>query len=383
MEQMMFSELGIGLNQEFDAMHENDDINNPFDAKKEEQHVQLNIMQEKEMLLEFELSDEKSVQTILTTLNENDTNHNFSPQSSVTTFTSNCSIDRKCPLPDDMSLLNYQYNQFSDDNEQSTDEEETVLNVKDTNTNTNYNHYQKSSDSTIHKKCSLPESNLLNNQFNQSSVDDGQNNVLKVNYNQHQNLVYNPEVESRFKYIRRMLAKYPLAVNSGDVQLIRSVVSEIFTPNCRFQFVHMNQEETGRDKLIFYLEKRFKSVPDAIISWSPFVLHNSHVLFAKQRCSGTQLPNVTTSQTTDSSSATTASESFPYFDNRTNDPVYDRERQKATQLLEKQKLVAFQSQCLIYFVLNRELTYVERFVIVRRNIKVSEYKEANGLKSNY
>ena len=311
------------------------------DAKIGEQHVQLNNSpyNERKMFSEFGLCDDESVQTILN-VHESFESMKY-PVAHVDytkNFNPNTPVDEKATL-----LLNYQSDETLDDDEENNGDN-NVLNIKDKN-------YK------------------------------------------HQNLAYNPELESRLKYIRRMLTKFPHGVNSGDMQLIKDIITGIFTPNCKFQFLFMNQEETGRDKLIFYLEQRLKSVPDVIITMSPFILHNSHVLFARQRSWGTQVPvppalstinpSSTASQTTDSSTATTASESFPYFDNRTNDPDYDRERQKATKIMGKQKLVAFQSQCLIYFVLNRELTFVERFVIERKNIKVSEYKDVCAIKSDY
>lgn len=301
-------------------------IISPFEDNKFdhcEQNVQLESMFEQQLFSEFGLSDEDSVHTIFmncTTFNSNNVNHGDSKIFDESNNFTGMEVTDQGSQIDSLDLLSCESNLSSEQSAQSED----------------YNNYMV---------------------------------IRNVNYDRSQSILFNPSLESRLSYLRRTLTKYPHCINSGDINLLKGIISETFLPKCKFQLNFMEKEEIGREKLIFYLDKRVSSCPDVVITMSPLVFLNSQVMCARQRSWGTSILNKFPLENTN------ASEAFPYFDNRSNDEEYKREREKANTLINQRKLVAFKSQCVIYFILNSERTFIEKFLIVRKNIKISEYKD--------
>ena len=199
-----------------------------------------------------------------------------------------------------------------------------------------------------------------------SRVGGDFNMTNPINQNQIAKLYYNPLIESRLKYLSRILRMLPHHVNSGDKQSITSVIEEGFLPNCTILIPAMTNEDIGREKIISFLENRISLFPDLVISFSPFTLHNSRIMSAKVTISATSIVGL-------QNSSNNTEDCITCFPAKNNDKKYSKERLKALTLFQQRQLFSFKEHSLLYFTLNEERTHIAKFALLRQDIKIAEY----------
>jgi hypothetical protein len=173
------------------------------------------------------------------------------------------------------------------------------------------------------------------------------------------NIAFDPNNETRLEYLMRMPKLLFGCLNAGDNKSVRKLLEEAFLPDCQLRTSALGSTLTGLDKIRELFLSWFQACPDLIITHSE-VEFNVRVVSCVIVSHGTRI-------------------SEPVGDYLYDDLKYDK-KNKSKDFVEQRKLLQsirkagvfprFRGSEFVHFIVNNELTHIENFILIRKDIKV-------------
>ena len=173
------------------------------------------------------------------------------------------------------------------------------------------------------------------------------------------NVSYDPNNESRLEYLMRMPKLLFGCMNAGDRKSVKKILQEAFQPDCQLRTSALGHSVIGVDKIRDLILSLFAGSPDLIITHTD-VEYNLRVLSCTMISHGTLI-----SETPDG-----------YL----HDDLKHDKKNKNKEFLEQKKLLQtvrkagyyprFRGSEFVHFIINKDLTHIENFILIRKDIKV-------------
>ncbi len=170
-----------------------------------------------------------------------------------------------------------------------------------------------------------------------------------------------PDQKQRLAYLIQLPMLITQAVNSADMQKLSKIVDSAFLPNCAVRSNALPADISGREHVVEFYTAINRMIPDFILRILPPTI-NHRVITARMFADGTSYKKDDPSDYL-----------FNHLKHRQNDGgQFQEASEKRISLIEQGKPVGFKSKALMHLILNEEMTHVEKFVNISKEVEISE-----------
>ena len=188
--------------------------------------------------------------------------------------------------------------------------------------------------------------------LSESEVKLSIHNILGESYEDDSNITtYN---NARINHLMRFNESLQLALNAGNFDLSRRLFTDACMSNVELTTPTGPRVE-GIVNAIDYLESMYNTMPDMVLVIKPAKRYH-RVLFSKLYADGTLMGTLPSTQSVPTQLPPAIYEQYKY-------------------LSSAGKPILIRSKCYLYIVLNKDLTHIERIVVVNRSRELVDLSE--------